>query len=416
MTASRVLLPVPLDDLLTTPTPAPAFAVEGLVPRGVVTLLGGHGGAGKSLLALTIAAHIAGGEHHWAARRIDDGPALFVSLEDPGAIVRFRLRKILECFGLDADKVARRLTVVDGTEGNGMLSGEVNDAGIRHLALSSAYAELEELAPRHRLIVIDNASDAFDANENDRRMVRAFIRSLSKIARDNDAGVLLLAHIDKHAARNGSAGNTFSGSTAWHNSARSRLALTKSEIGTVELIHEKSNFGPLVDPMPFQWSEGGVLVPVQRSAGAGAPDDADAVLAAMQAAHAAGVDVGAGRTGNGNAHATLSTFAELPDRLKDGRGKRAFWAAIGKLQSSGRITTNVITTSQRKPKKVLICANSDAPVPSAPIPPHPLAQYMRALGAPSCASSAPIELAQTGAAETCPRCAGEGCRHCRRAA
>jgi len=399
---SVALRPVPLDGLLSTTTPAPAYAVEALVPRGVVTLLSGHGGAGKSQLALSMAAHVAAGAFKWADHRIDDGGALFVSLEDSGAVVRYRLRKIVEHFGLDANKVERRLLIVDGTEGDGSLAGEVNDMGTRRLALSRAYIELEELARDRKLVIIDNASDGFDANENDRRLVRAFVRSLAAVARNNDAGMVLLAHVDKHAARNGSAGNTFSGSTGWHNSARSRLALVKNDTGEVELIHEKANFGPLAEPIRFHWSEHGVLVPLDRATGApGAHADADAVLAALRAAHAAGVDVGAGRTGTGNARLVLETFDELPPHLRGSRGNRAFWYAMGKLHADGSVRREEVVTGQRKRKAVLVpaaCASYEHieyARSSSPTPPAPKGAHgVRGL----CASSAPIEPAQTGAA------------------
>ena len=81
------------------------------------------------------------------------------------------------------------------------------------------------------LLIIDNASDAYDGPENDRRQVRTFIRELAGLGRGNNAGVMLLAHIDKQAARFGSQGNSYSGSSAWHNSARSRLALVDTRNG-----------------------------------------------------------------------------------------------------------------------------------------------------------------------------------------
>jgi len=408
--AGQALRPVDLSGLLTAPTPAPPYVIHGLIPRRVVTLLGGHGGAGKSIVGLTLAAHVAGGEHTWAGHRIEYGRALYASLEDAGDVVRFRLRKIVEAYGLDAAKVERRLTVLDGTGSDATLAGEVNDMGVRRLAFTAALGELADAAQGHRLVVVDNASDAYAGNENERRQVRGFIRELGRIAHDNDAGLILLSHIDKSAARNGSLGNSYSGSTAWHNSVRARLALAAND-GVVELTPEKLNHGKLADPVPLAWTDTGVLMPTARTAVSRA-DDAEGVLAAMRAASGAGVDVGAGRTGNGNAFAILSTFDELPEHLRGQRGRRAFWNALGSLQVMGRIRGETITTAQRKPKKVLVCANSDAPVSSAPISPTPPTQYMRAGSAPSCASSAPIESAQTGAAETCPRCAGEGCKHC----
>ena len=397
------LVPVSIANLLTTPTPAPPFVVDGLIPRRVVTLLGGHGGAGKSNIGLTLCAYVAGGEHTWAGHRVEDGRALYVSLEDSGEVVRHRLRNIVEACGLDVAKVERRLTVVDGTAGDTALAYEANEMGTRLLRLTAAHEELVRLAEGVRLIVVDNASDAYDAGENDRRMVRGFVRSLARIARDNDAGLILLAHIDKAAARFGSAGNSYSGSTAWHNSARSRLALVRDDAGAVELVPEKLNFGRLADPIPLAWNERGVLMPVSRSAGAGAMDDAEHVMAAMRAAQAAGVDVGAARSGPATTQTVLATFEELPTRLKGVKGRSAFWTAIGKLQATGRIKRATVTTVHRKPKAVMLladCASSiDAEVVRANSP-HPYALYSAHGDAEVCGGlrqSMPPELARTGA-------------------
>ena len=38
-------------------------------------------------------------------------------------------------------------------------------------------------------------------------------------------------------------GNNYSGSTQWHNSVRSRLALVESDRAGIELLHEKANYG-----------------------------------------------------------------------------------------------------------------------------------------------------------------------------
>src|SRR5690606_27637354 len=122
----------------------------------------------------------------------------------------------------------------------------------------------------------------------------------AKLARENDAALLLLAHIDKTAARYGSNGESYSGSTAWHNSVRSRLALLPNKAGAVELLHEKANLSRPAEPRLFNWSDAGVLVPTTAEAaqaGAQARDallageDAEHVLDAIQRAHAAGVNV-----------------------------------------------------------------------------------------------------------------------------
>ena len=398
--AGRALRLVDLAGLMTTPTPAPAYVIHGLIPRRVVTLLGGHGGAGKSIVGLTLAAHVAGGAHTWAGFAVEDGRALYVSLEDPGDVVRYRLRKIVEAYGLDAAKIERRLEVLDGTGSDATLAGEINDMGVRRIAFTGTLAELEDAAQGQRLIVVDNASDAYAGNENERRQVRQFIRELGRIAHDNDAGLILLAHIDKSAARNGSQGNSYSGSTAWHNSVRARLALAAND-GAVELVPEKLNHGKLAEPITLAWTDTGVLMPLERATtAAGGQADDEAVLGALRAAQAAGVDVGIARSGPSTAQSILATFPELPPHLHGAKGRTAFWGAVSRLMAGNRVRVEEVITGQRKRRKVFVeCASSEHIEYARANIPTPLcaigAHGVRGL----CASSAPIESAQTGADE-----------------
>jgi putative DNA primase/helicase len=110
------------------------------------------------------------------------------------------------------------------------------------------------------LVVVDNASDAFGGDEIQRRQVRAFMRALAQIARLTDCAVVLLAHVDKATsrARKAEGGEGYSGSTAWHNSARSRLFLTRAESGALTLEHQKSNLGKLREPLSLVWPDGGL--------------------------------------------------------------------------------------------------------------------------------------------------------------
>ena len=132
------------------------------------------------------------------------------------------------------------------------------------------------------LVIIDGASDTFDGDEIRRREVRAFIRSLrQRIARPGRA-VILLAHINKVSARSKDSTEAYSGSTAWHNSVRSRLSLEDDGAGGLVLRHLKSNLGPLVAPIRFAWVDGvptvitdvGVQAPETTSA----PAEKDAIV------------------------------------------------------------------------------------------------------------------------------------------
>lgn len=392
------LVRVPIDDVMTTTATAVRFLVEPHIPRGVVTMLGGHGGAGKSNLALTIAAHVAAGRS-WCGLPVIQGRVVYVSLEDPGDLVRYRLRRIIEAYGLPADAVLANLMILDGTDLPAGLMFEANLHGTRGLIETDAMDGLREAVQGADLVIIDNASDAADFDENVRRYVRQFVRTLAKLARDNDAGVMLLAHIDKAAARHGSQGNSYSGSTAWHNSVRSRLALLPKD-GAVELVHEKANLSRPAEPMLFTWSDSGVLMPAATGRAEGAPMDTEHVIRALRAAQAASVDVGAARTGPSTAQSILATFDELPEHLRGPKGRSAFWSAVGKLQASGTVEIKTITTPQRKQRKVMVlCASSDGLESARANPPHPLAPYGAQGVRGFCASPAPIEPAQTGAVD-----------------
>jgi len=105
------------------------------------------------------------------------------------------------------------------------------------------------------VVVIDNASDVFADNENDRTAVRGFMRALNLIAHVTRAAVLLLAHVDKASVRMGAGqdtNSTFSGSTAWNNSARSRWAMVREE-QVVTIRHEKCNLGPLQEEIRVEF-------------------------------------------------------------------------------------------------------------------------------------------------------------------
>lgn len=380
-------------DLQTVLTP-PAHVIDRLVPRGVVTLLGAHGGAGKSILALILCAHVASGKT-WAGHGIDQGRALVVSLEDPGDTVNFRLRRIVDAYGLDAGAVARNVRILDGTETDGTIAGEVRDreTGTLRLGCTMAYETLREAAKGCQLVVVDNASDAADFNENDRRLVRAFVRKLTQVAREHNAGLILLAHVDKAAARFGSQGNSYSGSTAWHNSARSRLALVNTEDGDIELLQEKAQFGKLADPIRMTWTEHGILVPMEVDTPHAAKlEDTDSVLLALRAAWAAGVDVSAARTGPVTTRHVLATFEELPKSLRSKASNSAFWAAITKLQQSGLVRVEEIRTASRHIKKLFVAGRAGfaGPESARANSPHPYALNSAHRGAGVCEGSAQV--------------------------
>lgn len=348
------LVRVDISDIMGAKLPPPGFVFDTIIPRRVVTLLGGHGGMGKSMLGLTLCAHAACGRP-WGPFTVDPTPTAYVSLEDEADVVRYRLRRIIETYGLPADEVIGALSIFDGTDTEAALVTEVSEAGTRRLQRTAMLEQMTEAVAGAGLVMVDNASDAFDGDENNRRQVRTFVRYLAQIARGNDAGMVLLAHIDKNAARHGGKGNTYSGSTAWHNSARSRLALVEEE-GALELLHEKAQFGPIAEPLPLSRAEYGVLVPGPIDGGAReaaadlmAKADADAVLEVVRLAVDAGITVPTATSGPWTAWHALEKLPELAPAYRVPAGKRRVAAALVRLGREGRIVRVEYRKPTRKP-------------------------------------------------------------------
>ncbi|WP_298627022.1 AAA family ATPase [uncultured Legionella sp.] len=215
-----------------------------------------HGGTGKSMLALQMAICVAMGFPFMNKKTIPSR-VLFFSGEDSTSVVRHRLACICRVQKIDPTVLADRLLVIDSTENPGLYVTQNRD----NISIDG-YKKLLERSTAYSagLIIIDNASDTFDANENERARVREFIRFLTQLAKLLNAAVLLLAHMDKDSVKYKSSSENYSGSTAWHNSVRSRLFLNiDKETQTLSLIQQKSNLEHLSEAINMRREEYGIL-------------------------------------------------------------------------------------------------------------------------------------------------------------
>lgn len=254
-----LLTPVDVAGVLTRPSPPPRFVWDGYAPRGVVTLLGAHGGTGKSTIALMLAVAVATRRELFGIAT-DAAPVVFASFEDGAHIVRHRLAHICQCWGINPAELAA-LHIVDGTANPELFASDGRGPG----DVTPAHGELLALVKQTGagLVIVDNASDAYGGDEIQRRQVRAFMRALAVIAREGDAAVLLLAHVDKGTSRKERSDTEgYSGSTAWHNSARSRIFMSRDD-GVLTLAHQKNQFGRMREPLALEWPEGGLPQAVQ---------------------------------------------------------------------------------------------------------------------------------------------------------
>jgi RecA-family ATPase len=124
-------------------------------------------------------------------------------------------------------------------------------------------ATLRDFKPA--LLVIDTAADTFGGNENIRPQVRRFIGTcLGRLAIEHDCGVVLLAHPSQAGLRDGSG---TSGSTAWGNTVRSRIYMTRpseEEGGALSdrriLTRMKANYAACGARVDIVWRNGAFVL------------------------------------------------------------------------------------------------------------------------------------------------------------
>ncbi|MBC9071831.1 AAA family ATPase [Thauera sp. CAU 1555] len=346
---------VPIADLFDVAPPTPQCWIDPLVPERNVTLLGAHGGVGKTNLALQMGVCIAA-ELPFMGKPTRRGRVVFYSGEDPKEVIRWRLATICRHLAVDPRDLEDWLIVLDATEADPTLYTELFDAGLRVGLTTAAYTHLQSFEAD--VFIIDNASDAFDADENSRARVRGFIRALSNLVRKRAGAVILLAHIDKAAARGFAGSEGYSGSTAWHNSVRSRLLLSEQE-GDLVLEHPKFNLGKKADPIRMEWASGGVLQlvdPAASVAGLVGSADRDAVLSLIREFYDRGEYLPTSANAPGNAFKVLSTDPGFPKRMD----RSKFFRVLREAERSGLILRESYLTAGRKERERW------KPAPSAP--------------------------------------------------
>ncbi|MDE2452493.1 MAG: AAA family ATPase, partial [Burkholderiales bacterium] len=319
---------VPIADLDTAEVPPQAWFWDGYIPARALTLFGAHGGTGKSTVALMLAACTALGLPLFGA---DTRPSrvLFFSAEDDADTVRRRLQRVCRHLGVSAALLANRLHVLDATEGEPMLFDECwttyeNGEAVVKGPTTKTHEALARFIQDAgvELLIVDNASDTYGGNEIARKEVREFVRSLVALVRKQRGAVCLLAHIDKSAAKGFGGAESYSGSTAWHNSARSRLTLKRDKDGGgLVLEHEKCNYGPTRDPMPLVWPGDGlpqVDAPASAIVQSIATDNATrAILRLVHEFTARGEFVSTATTSRTHAGRLLRDQPTFPRRLTD---------------------------------------------------------------------------------------------------
>ena len=208
----------------------------GFLPAGMLTILGGAPGCGKTTIALSLAAIVTrGGGWPDGSRCAQTGDVVIWSGEDGNAVTAARL--------VAAGADMRRVHFIDGITGS---EGEAFDPG-RDMLLLEATAEA---LPAARLLILDPIVSAVAGDSHKGAEVRRSLQPVVSLGQRLGCAVLGITHFSK-----GTAGRDpierVTGSIAFAALARLVLvaAKVKSEAGDDAeprrvLMRAKSNIGP----------------------------------------------------------------------------------------------------------------------------------------------------------------------------
>ena len=339
--------PLDLEALAEREPEPPKFIVQDWLPIGYATLFSGHGGAGKSAIALYLAVCIASG-HAFFGLPVERRRVLFLSCEDREPVLHWRLWRICAHLGIDLAGLRGWLEIIDLVGREVVLWERDPRTGA---TVTPAFAELESRMRDYaaEVLVVDGISDTYAGNENARNEVKRFVNLAVSLIPPDRGAVLLLGH----TAKAGDAG--YSGSTQWHNAARARWYLYPETVepddggkpqrtGTLILTLEKANLSGAEQSLRFHWDGEAHLFLATESAmivdrKLQDREESAGILRAFAACQSGGVVIPSAMTGPRTTYHVLSARAEFPATLKGSRGAQTkrFWRLVEELRQSRAI-------------------------------------------------------------------------------
>ena len=336
------------------PVPERRWTVRDMIPDNAVSLLGGDGGTGKSLLAGQLGIAVAVGRE-WIGTLPECGPVVFVSAEDDLDELHRRVVAIANAQGVDIAKLTN-LHFVPLAGADAVMGAPDNKSGIiRETAIWRGLVVIvERIKPK--LVILDNLADVFAGNEIARQEARQFVGILRGLAIKYELAVVLLAHPSLSGMASGTG---TSGSTAWSNSVRSRLYLEtiKDDDGKEidadfrVLRTKKSNYGPTGSEIRLRWSNGCFV----RETPAGGFDK----LVADTKAERVFLDLLGKLSAQGRDVSSKPSQSYAPVVFEkhpnaEGIRKREFASAMERLLMAGRILVEPIGPASRRTSRLVV--------------------------------------------------------------
>ena len=325
--------------------PAPLdFTLPGYVAGSVGSIVAA-GATGKTMLALQIAVHVAGGADTlelagvagWAPTC---GRVLYLSGEDPADVIAGRIHAI-GTYMLDADARAR--------VASSLRIAPLVGYGAR-IDQGEWRAWIEKEAIDTRLVIVDTLRRFHGADENDGGEMSKMLAHLEHICRTAGTSIVFLHHVSKASALNGAAGeqqasrgsSVLTDNVRWQANLAGMSEREAKAAGVpddmrrryVRLAWPKVNYGPPVQDLWYQRERGGVLRPAPQIAAAAAAAPAaragkkknGAAKGGANAARAAGAGDGIDGGGDLSMDEILKARAiPAPPKLGDGNDDDDNW-------------------------------------------------------------------------------------------
>lgn len=246
------------------PIPERQWIVPSWIPLHCTTSLYGDGGTGKSLLAMQLMTAAALGKP-FLGMAVAPVKTIGFFCEDTKDELQRRQGDINRAYDCDFSDLHNMRWYSGVGEDNILMNFGKDQKG----KITRLFNIIEEkaLETGAQLIVIDTAADTFGGNEINRAQVRQFINALTGLAIKVNGAVLLCAHPSVDGMKTGEG---YGGSTAWNNSVRSRLYLTRQKEAertgphdpdARTLSRKKANYAQTNDDLTLYWLDG-VFVPV----------------------------------------------------------------------------------------------------------------------------------------------------------
>lgn len=242
----------------TAPAPLREWLVQDWIPIGGVTGLYADGGVGKSLLMQQLLTSTAMGLP-WLGMEVRPGFAFGMFCEDDREELQRRQEAVNRALGVSMQHLELlRYSSRVGFDNLLMTFSERNQGEVTKLFTSM----VKFLSPHHpRLVVIDTIADTFGGDEIKRAHARQFVQGVGgNLARAFGCAVVMIGHVSM-AGMNTGAGT--SGSTAWNNTFRSRMYLTKPKDNDGKedddrrlLSRKKANYAATGADLQLVWDDG----------------------------------------------------------------------------------------------------------------------------------------------------------------